>query len=99
MGCSAQEENMFRRTNAHYTLGNTNIIKQGREVVYIDTMNALVSGKIGINYISAGPLVCIKGKEVYAAEDLGYKLLDDDNVFLFYELRSAAVDISQEEAA
>lgn len=93
-GCSAQEENMFRRTDAHFTLDCTNLIKQGRDVVYTDTMNALVSGKLGVNYISANPLVCIKGKEVFAADDLGYKMLADDEIFFFYELRSAAVDIS-----
>eukprot|EP00966_Prymnesium_polylepis_P277463 6410896-Prymnesium_polylepis.1 len=95
-GCSAQEENMFRRTNAHFTLDSTNLVKQGRKVVYADTMNALVSGKLGVNYISAyeKPLVCIKGKEVFAADDLGYKMLADDEIFFFYELRSAAVDIS-----
>ena len=38
--------------------------------------------------------MCIKGKEVLAADDLGYKMLADDEIFSFYELRSAAVDIS-----
>ena len=85
---------MFRRTDAHFTLDSTNLLRQGRNVIYTDNMSALVSGRLGVNYLSAQPLVCIKGKEVFAADDLGYKLLADDEVFPFYELRSAAVDIA-----
>lgn len=94
VGCAAQEENMFRRTNAHFTLDETNLVKHGRDVVYTDAMRAMVGGAHGVNYLSEEPLVCLKGKEVYEAEDLGYEALADDEVFPFYELRSAAVNIS-----
>lgn len=94
LGCAAQEENMFRRTDVHFSLDSTNIIKEGRDVVYTDSMSELVSGKQGVNYISTNQLVCIKGKEEYSEPDFGYKLLSDDEIFSFFELRSAAVNVS-----
>ena len=39
------------------------------------------------------PRVCIRGAEDRADLDLGYRWLPDDQVFPFFELRAAAVDL------
>ena len=94
-GMSAQEENMFRRTNCHYfrheeeeeprVPGNT----QAR---YKSNMTDLINGKPGQVYFQKGqPRVCIKGFE--GPDATGYEDLGDDRYFLFYELRSAADDL------
>ena len=39
------------------------------------------------------PRVCLRGPEDRSREDLGYAWLADDELFPFYELRAAAVDL------
>ena len=55
-------------------------------------MHRLVSGADGRVYLdTASPRVCIKGAK--ERDGLGYGLLADEDVFPFFELRSAAVDM------
>ena len=42
--------------------------------------------------------MCIRGPEKRGTPDLGYDLLADDQIFPFYELRAAAVDLRSGEA-
>lgn len=99
-GCRAQEENMFRRTNAHYTL--TNDVLEVKEyfkkkyVVYTEEMQELISGVSGLVYINPQPLICIKGSEDFSEDNLGYRLLAKDEIFHFIELRSAAINVSNQ---
>ena len=58
---------------------------------YSDAMHRLVSGADGRVYLDTSPRVCIKGAE--ERDGLGYGLLADGDVFPFFELRSAAVDM------
>ena len=99
-GCSAQEENMARRTQLHTVFDESQVVKRGREIVYNDEMHELVSGKSGRVYVSPTPLVCIRGREEYDdTTSLGYAFLPSDLIFPFLELRSAAVDRSRKRKA
>mgnify|MGYP006083472105 CR=1 FL=1 len=93
-GCTAQEENMARRTGMHFTFTKENTTSSRNDVVYTKPMQELIAGKGGVVYLSETPLVCIKGREEWEMDDMGYKRLVDGEVFPFIELRSAAVDIS-----
>ena len=85
-GSAAQEENMFRRTDCHfslnraskYTLNESNQINGVHGRVYLDINKARV---------------CIRGPEDIKSDDLGYRWLDDKDIFPFYELRAAAVNL------
>lgn len=104
-GCTAQEENMARRTDLHFlfdesaTLPVTRKKKRGKKMgtaidyVYTDAMSSLVSGMTGAVYLSPFPLICIKGREVWEGGSVeGYAPLDASEVFPFLELRTAAVN-------
>ena len=59
---------------------------------YSDAMHRLVSGADGRVYLdTTSPRVCLKGPE--ERDGLGYGLLAEEDVFPFFELRSAAVDM------
>merc|ERR1712070_1251154 len=64
---------------------------------YMRDMQNLINGVNGRVYLDVeSPRVCIKGKEERGASSRdvgGYATLPDDEVFPFYELRSAAVDM------
>lgn len=90
-GTAAQEENMFRRTDCHfsisadqldarehYTRATSELLNAAHGRVFLDTQN---------------PRVCVRGPELREREDLGYDWLEDEELFLFYELRAAAVDL------
>lgn len=91
-GASAQEENMFRRTNCHFYVGEHEYDElNGR---YFPKMTQLISATHGKVYLDVKrPRVCIRGPEDRARDDLGYQWLDDDEVFPFFELRAAAQDL------
>ncbi len=57
-------------------------------------MTSLLSAEAGKVYLdTANPRVCLRGPEDRSAPDLGYRWLRDDELFPFYELRAAAVDL------
>ena len=57
-------------------------------------MTALVSGANGRVYLdTTTPRVCIRGAEDLTQADFGYKWLAPNEVFPFFELRTAAVDL------
>ena len=57
-------------------------------------MTALLSAEGGRVYLDLGtPRTCIRGPEDRTRDDLGYRWLNDDEVFVFYELRAAAQDL------
>jgi len=90
-GCIAQEENMFRRTDCHFSIGRSALDPHG---MYLKDQTRLLNGKDGIVSLDVDrPRVCIRGSEDRSRPDLGYRWLDDDEVFPFYELRAAAVDL------
>ena len=90
-GMVAQEENMFRRTDCHFSLKRSDMDSRG---LYVGEMTALLSAETGRVYLDTErPRVCIRGPEARRRRDLGYAWLDDDEVFPFFELRAAAVDL------
>ena len=100
-GMVAQEENMFRRTDCHFSLERSvmdGYRADGRSL-YSAEMTLLISGGEGRVYLDkARPRVCIRGPEDSSRADLGYPWLADDEVFPFYELRAAAVDLRGDQA-
>merc|ERR550525_1439711 len=92
----AQEENMFRRTDCHFSLDPDP--KRGEmdphSRLYLQRETDLLNGKHGKVYLDAqNPRVCIRGSEDRRSRDLGYRWLEEDEIFPFYELRAAAVDL------
>tara|TARA_Y100000592_G_C5461712_1_gene314386 strand:- start:192 stop:2048 length:1857 start_codon:yes stop_codon:yes gene_type:complete len=82
-GMPAQEENMFRRTDCHFSLP--------RKETYKPDKTNLLNGKDGSVYLDKKtPRVCIRGSE--NPKTIDYPFLDNSDIFSFYELRAAAVD-------
>jgi len=91
-GTAAQEENMFRRTDCHFRVGADEI--DAATDRYRPKMTALLSATDGAVYLDTeAPRVCLRGPEDRARDDLGYPWLADDEIFPFFELRAAAVDL------
>jgi hypothetical protein len=96
-GCPAQEENMFRRTDCHFTLDESSL-SSCRER-YLPEMTSLLNAERGRVYLDTkAHRVCIRGPENRARTDLGYPWLEDDELFPFYELRAAAMDLRHGES-
>jgi hypothetical protein len=95
-GASAQEENIFRRSNCHLAIDDNQM--KSNKYEYSKEMNDLINGENNEVYLDAKtPRVCIKGREIITGglngqpkEYQGYDDLGEDNYFLFYELRAAA---------
>ena len=91
-GTVAQEENMFRRTDCHLAVDASEM--DPRTEHYTRAMSELLNAASGRVLLDMErPRVCVRGPEDRAREDLGYAWLADDEVFPFYELRAAAVDL------
>jgi hypothetical protein len=91
-GCTAQEENMFRRTDCHFSLGPPQVDPTTR--MYTPEASALLNGEPGRVYLDVKhPRVCIRGPEDRGRQDLGYPWLEARDVFPFFELRAAAQDL------
>ncbi|MBK7778642.1 MAG: DUF2263 domain-containing protein [Sandaracinaceae bacterium] len=91
-GTPAQEENLFRRTDCHFAVAREDL--DPRSELYLPHVTALLSARDGRVYLDTGtPRVCVRGPEERGREDLGYGWLSEDEVFPFYELRAAAVDL------
>jgi hypothetical protein len=91
-GATAQEENMFRRTDCHFQIGQDEY--DATLDRYVPEMTRLLSARDGVVYLDQDrPRVCIRGQEDRSREDLGYPWLPDDQVFPFFELRAAAQDL------
>ncbi|GAB7007728.1 hypothetical protein JCM18899A_52030 [Nocardioides sp. AN3] len=89
-GAVAQEENLFRRTDCHFHVTADDY--DARRNRYRLKMQRLVTARDGEVYLDVDqPRVCVRGPEDRGHQDLGYRWLDQDDIFLFYELRAAAV--------
>lgn len=88
-GCSAQEENLFRRSDCHFHLCASDYAADGE--TYCSAMRDLINGRNGRVYLdTTHPRICVRGREMSDRFDLGYEWLPDDAIFPFYELRAAA---------
>lgn len=93
-GCPAQEENMFRRTDCHFSLTEEEIVPDTDR--YCPHTTDVLNGVQGRVYLDTQePRVCIRGPEETAREDLGYPWLPEPEIFPFLELRAAAMDLRQ----
>lgn len=95
-GMVAQEENMFRRTDCHFSLDRAELHFEGGRAdwMYRPEHSAMLNAEPGYVYLDTDrPRVCIRGAEDRARADLGYPWLPEDEIFPFYELRAAAVDL------
>ena len=91
-GMSAQEENMYRRTDCHFYITEKEYDKSLNE--YKPFMIELISAKNGIVYLDIdNPRICIRRAEDQTCDDLAYTWLKEDEVFPFYELRATAQDL------
>jgi Uncharacterized protein conserved in bacteria (DUF2263) len=91
-GAVAQEENMFRRTDCHFRVGEDEY--DARSDLYLPEMTRLLSAQDGVVYLDTKrPRICIRGPEDRSRTDLGYPWLPDDQVFPFFELRASAQDL------
>lgn len=62
--------------------------------MYTGEVTALLNAQGGRVYLDVErPRVCIRGAEDRREPDLGYRWLEDDEIFPFLELRAAAVDL------
>jgi len=96
-GTSAQEENMFRRTDCHLALKEEELQPYDRHdhyVRYRPEVTALLEGEQGRVSLDMDQLrVCVRGSEKREEADLGYPWLSEEDVFPFYELKAAAMDL------
>jgi hypothetical protein len=91
-GRSAQEENMFRRSDCSLDETGRQKDSMGRaNNTYDRPMTDLINAVNGQVYLDVHPRVCFKGAD--DGNGGGYNVLPDNETFLFYELRSAAVDL------
>lgn len=89
-GMAAQEENLFRRTDCHFHVPDTDLQPDG--LSYRPELTRRIEGRDGRVYLDvAAPRVCVRGPEV-PGRRAGYACLADDEVFPFFELRAAARD-------
>ncbi|USQ13207.1 DUF2263 domain-containing protein [Legionella lytica] len=91
-GMGAQEENMYRRSNCHFHVHDEEMDEE--KIYYTKEMTDLINGVPGHVYLDVQtPRVCIKGSE--GPNISGYDDLSPSDYFLFYELKSAAENISR----
>lgn len=94
-GAAAQEENMFRRTDCHFQVSDREYDEHLDR--YRHEMTMLLSAEDGHVYLDTeNPRVCIRGPEDRSQADLGYPWLPKDEIFPFFELRAAALDLRDE---
>lgn len=97
-GAAAQEENMVRRTNLVNAFSSDVLRwKHDGRVTYTTRMTNLINAKDGRVYCDdprkGAFRVCVRGPEDYSKSDLGYEFLPAKQIFSFYELRSAALNL------
>ncbi len=91
-GAASQEENLYRRSDCHFYIRDEGYDRETDR--YRPHMTELISGATGRVYLGVShPRVCIRGVEEADQPNLGYRWLEEDEVFSFYELRSAAQDL------
>lgn len=91
-GMPAQEENMFRRTDCHFSITANEFSRDTNR--YLPKMTDLINARHGrVSLDTKRVRVCVRGPEKVNQDELGYLWLDEEEVFPFYELKAAAVDL------
>ena len=104
-GAPAQEENMFRRTDCHFSLSREKMyitdtkyfnVVEG-DYLYTQQVEDLINAKDGEVVLDMNtPRFCFRSGETDAAKFHGYQYLAGDDVFPFYEMLAAAEDLRQD---
>ena len=90
-GMAAQEENMFRRSDCHFSLTKECMRSNG---AYQTEVSSLLNAENGRVYCDKDhPRICVRGPEDPNDARLGYAWLPDNQIFHFFELRAAAPDL------
>lgn len=99
-GCTAQEENMFRRTDCHFADDLLSPSSRGADGMYGAEATAILQATrddtkqpVRVYLDTTNPRVCTRGSEDRSHKGLGYPFLETDQVFPFFELRAAAQDL------
>jgi len=91
-GMPAQEENLFRRTDCHFSITSHEFNRDNNR--YLPKTTDLINARHGrVSLDMKRPRVCVRGPEKVNKDELGYEWLDKEEVFPFYELKAAAVDL------
>ena len=94
-GCPAQEENMFRRSDCHFNIINDPNVSwddTNNHYIYNKKYQDLINAKNGLVYLdNKNPRILFADNETNK-----YKILPNDKIIPFYEMRSAAIDCSQQ---
>ena len=91
-GASAQEQNLCRRSDCHFYIRDEDYDRDTDR--YRPQMTELISGATGRVYLDTGhPRICIRGAKDSDQPNLCYRWLEEEELFSFYELRSAAQDL------
>jgi hypothetical protein len=91
-GMPAQEENMFRRTDCHFSIDPGHVNRESER--YHPAFSALLNAEQGRVFLDVDrPRICLRGPEDRGRRDLGYLWLAEDEIFPFYELRASAMDL------
>jgi len=101
-GTATQEENMFRRTDCHLSLKPEELMPYDPSdpcyVRYTPEVTARLQGRSGRVCLDLErPRVCVRSGERGERGDLGYEWLSGDELFPFYELKAAAMDLRRGE--
>ena len=92
-GMVAQEENIFRRTDCHFSITPDQM--DDSRTLYTKKCTGLIEGRKGKVYLDTDrPRVCIRGQDIPGSL---HERMNDEDVFCFFELRSAAVDLRRKE--
>ncbi len=91
-GAIAQEENLFRRTDCPFHISEDEY--DPASDCYHPATTSLLLAQDGLVYLdSTNPRVCIRGPEDRSRTDLGYRWLEEHEIFPFFELRASAQDL------
>eukprot|EP00928_Gymnodinium_smaydae_P090179 TRINITY_DN7401_c0_g1_i1.p1 TRINITY_DN7401_c0_g1~~TRINITY_DN7401_c0_g1_i1.p1 ORF type:complete len:435 (+),score=54.20 TRINITY_DN7401_c0_g1_i1:180-1484(+) len=110
-GGHGQEEDMFRRTDCHFSIKrsdcdmlwlpdlhiSSSVVKtEMGDWSYKRQMQELLIASNGVVYLDTKtPRVCIRGPPAADGTHLGYEFLPSDKTFPFYELRAAPQDLRE----
>ena len=96
-GRSPQEEDIFLRTDCHFSLGPRNqsdiLFGPGKDgdYIYDEKKTALIQGITGRVYLIDTPQICFRSNS-----DTNYSIYPNKEIFPFYELRAAALNFNPE---
>lgn len=112
-GAMAQEENIFRRTDCHFSLFKgglapiilplKNVLKETYSdqiksinengILYTEKYTRLINGEDDVVFLDLNKRTCFISKEITNDHFNSYKLMDPTEMFQFYEMRSAALNL------